>query len=279
MPKFKLNTAHIIVLPFFLSGTIPAIIQSFPITTPQYRQPQRLLFQNNQNSNHLFTKNKRSTKKAQQFATGTSSRHDPKCQPCPPPEDNPDMDRREAAFAMIGSLWSMGIISSSLLSSSPDVANAAFGEDAKMTIPNFVEGMTDRIEKQCLVETLGNRECLVYLDPENQLYQGADNTVLLQRMEKATLALESIPDLVEKKKWTAITGVLIGPMGELSGTMKELGKLTSEDSRKKKLGDIAKAVKGDINAMAAAADRKDGGKILEWQAKATDHLVEFVAAL
>jgi len=50
----------------------------------------------------------------------------------------------------------------------------------------------------------------VYADEANQLYKGADNTVLLARLEKASSALAEIPELVEDKKWSKVTGVLTG---------------------------------------------------------------------
>ena len=53
---------------------------------------------------------------------------------------------------------------------------------AQILIPDVVQGMSDRANKQCLVESLGNRECLVYMDPENQLYKGSDNKLLFERL-------------------------------------------------------------------------------------------------
>ena len=78
------------------------------------------------------------------------------------------LDRREAAFAMLGTIWA----TSTTAFSFPEPASAAYGVDAKIELPNMVENMSNRASKQCLVESLGNRECLVWMDPENKLYQG-----------------------------------------------------------------------------------------------------------
>ena len=43
----------------------------------------------------------------------------------------------------------------------PSRASAVYGADAKIEIPDVIQGMSDRTNKQCLVESLGNRECLV----------------------------------------------------------------------------------------------------------------------
>ena len=61
-----------------------------------------------------------------------------------------------------------------------------------MIFPDIVQGMSDRNTKQCLVESLGNRECLVYQeDEEKLLYKGAGIKVLLERIQIAAQALEN----------------------------------------------------------------------------------------
>lgn len=86
----------------------------------------------------------------------------------------------------------------------PTVANAVYGADAKIELPDIVQGMADRTNKQCLVESLGNRECLVYLDPENQLYKGSDGKLLLQRLGSSTAAMSELPPYIEKKEWNKV---------------------------------------------------------------------------
>ena len=133
-----------------------------------------------------------------------------KCQICP--EDNNELDRKEATFAILGMLWSTTTTvttsitaTTTTLLSNPQKANAAYGQDAKIELPNVMEGMNNRVNNQCLVESIGNRECLVYLDPEKKLYKGAEGAVLVERLEKATAVLAEIPGLVEEKKWSKVS--------------------------------------------------------------------------
>jgi len=192
-----------------------------------------------------------------------------KCSRCPEPNDDDlDMDRREAAFAMLGSFWAM--------TSSPIVANAVYGQDAKIELPNPMEDMSRRTNEQCLVESLGTRQCLVYLDPANKLYQQPDNQVLLERIEKASASLATIPSLANNKKWSQVNGVLTGPLGQLVLTMQALSKLSENSAQ---AINLAKKVKGDIIDIAQASDRKQGDKVLEYHQKATDDLVAFVKSL
>lgn len=192
-----------------------------------------------------------------------------KCARCPEDkdDDSSDLDRREALFAMLGSV---------LATTVPTTAWAMYGEDAKIELPNPVEAISNRVNGQCLVETLGNRECLVYLDPANKLYQGADNAVLLERMEKASQSLALIPALIEQKKWTQVSGVLLGPLGTLVETMNQLTKLSANGS---KAAALAAKTKSDMYDIFQAAERKQGDKALIAHDKATKNLVAFVKAL
>ena len=54
---------------------------------------------------------------------------------------------------------SAGLAFSAVLST-PAIGKAAYGDSAQILIPDVVQGMSDRTNKQCLVESLGNRECL-----------------------------------------------------------------------------------------------------------------------
>ena len=218
------------------------------------------------------------------------SKRRPKCNPCEQYEnsfnnnDNDvELDRREAAFAMMGNLWSRGLLPSALLSSAfttttlfTEPASAIYGTDAKMDLPNIMENMSNRVNKQCLVESLGNRDCLVYMDPDNQLYKGADTEILLSRLETSSMALATIPNLVQEKKWSKVRGVITGPMGSLLSTMNDLSKLSSSPD---KTSDLAKTVKLDLFAISAAVERKNGDLILKYHQSATDNLVAFVNAL
>jgi len=219
---------------------------------------------------------------ARRFANLPAKKEKKKCDPCTNPFDDgsdAELDRREAAFAMVGALWaaSTGGTATSLLF--PESARATAGDLANIQLPNPIEGMTNRATKQCLVESLGNRECLLYADDGAKIYQGADSQVLLDRVKKATLALATIPELIQSKKWSKVTGVMTGPMGELVKTMGQLADLSQTDDAKKAARSKIKAVKNDLYAIAAAVDRKDGANALKGHAAATDDLVAFIKSL
>jgi len=201
-----------------------------------------------------------------------------KCEICP---ESHEVDRREATFAMIGTMWSAGILPSAVIStftaiSSPEAAEAVYGADAKIEVPNVMDNINNRVNQQCLVESLGNRECLVYLDPDNKLYQGAESKILVERLEAATAALALIPALVLEKKWSKIQGILTGPMNPLGVTMDKLSKMSNNEEQCCKL---EKIVKQDLYAIASAVERKQGDQILELQKKATVDLVSYANSL
>lgn len=180
-----------------------------------------------------------------------------------------DESRREAIFAAMGSLWA-----AASLPAFPSAASATAGVDANMAFPDVMAGLNDRNTKQCLVESLGNRECLVYkeTDPDKLLYKGIDSAKLVERIEKATGALARIPPLVETKKWNEVTGILTGPMGELSST---LTLLAGTDAPKTKL---ARKVKEDLFAMGTATTQRQPDVIMRYHAKAIEDLANFLAA-
>jgi len=190
-----------------------------------------------------------------------------RCERCPEPDY--ELGRRELFFSTLGAVLAT-------TSSFPALANAVYGADANIEVPNVVDSLNDRATKQCMVESLGNRECLVYLDPANKLYQGADGQVLLERIEKASVALATVPSLIEERKWSKVVGVLTGPMGTLVGTMDQLTKL-SENGQK--AAELAKKTKTDIIAISQFAERKQGDKALQAHGQATESLVAFVKSL
>eukprot|EP00977_Amphora_coffeiformis_P024963 scaffold17767_cov168-Amphora_coffeaeformis.AAC.1 len=203
------------------------------------------------------------------------------CDPCAKflHEDGEDieLDRREAFFSMLGMAWAVGGLPASLMTTmQPEPAHAIYGTDAKIELPNPIQSMSDRATKQCLVESLGTRECLVYADPNNKLYQGADGKLLLDRVDAASKSLGLLPSLIESKKWSQVTGVLTGPMGELIRTMNQLVELSENQTAAKK---IVAQVKTDLYAISAAVGRKEVASALKSHQAATDHLVAFVKAL
>mmetsp|Transcript_25457 Transcript_25457/g.54988 ORF Transcript_25457/g.54988 Transcript_25457/m.54988 type:complete len:230 (+) Transcript_25457:146-835(+) len=138
----------------------------------------------------------------------------------------------------------------------PAPSNAVYGADAKIELPDIVQGMADRNTKQCLVESLGNRECLVYLDPENQLYKGSDAELLFERLGRSIAALKDVPQYIENKQWNKVQGVLTGPMGTLSSTMNELVKNVEDSGVQNKCKGLSVDIRKDLYAIALAADRK-----------------------
>ena len=200
-----------------------------------------------------------------------------RCGPCPDDDDDDDenlMDRREAAFALLGSLWATTTAATTLM---PSPANAVYGAEPKIELPNMLENMNNRANGQCLVESLGNRECLVWMDPDNKLYQGADTQKLLQKIDTSSVALTKIPELVEAKKWMSVKGIIAGPMGELLATMNLLAPLSTQQPEKS--SSLAKQVKLQIFAISAAADKKDGNGVMKSYQGATEALVAFVRSL
>ena len=156
-------------------------------------------------------------------------------------------------------------------------AFASQGAEAKIEMPNVLQGFQDRATKQCLVESLGNRECLVYAgDDQSRLYQGLNNQVLLDRIESASRALANVPPLIEGKKWSQATGILTGPMGELLRTMIQLVEISENKATAK--AQVQK-FKTDLYALSAAIDRRQGSVALQYHQAATDDLVAFVKAL
>eukprot|EP00980_Cylindrotheca_fusiformis_P019367 scaffold6649_cov65-Cylindrotheca_fusiformis.AAC.4 len=158
-------------------------------------------------------------------------------------------------------------------------ANAEYGVDAKLSFPDVIQGMNDRATKQCLVESLGNRECLVYReDAEKLLYKGADVNILIQRVQTSTDALDKIPTLVEKKQWNAITGILTGSLGELSSSLTMLSKLASNNNNNL-AKEKAQIVKQDLFAMGTATTNKQAEAVLKYQKKALEDLAIFLSSL
>ena len=176
---------------------------------------------------------------------------------CPDPPEDEDLDRREGVFALIGSVWSIttGVTSS---------LSTTYGEDAKIEVPDMLDNMNDRVNQQ------------LYLDSENQLYKGLDIEILLTRLDNSIIALNSLPDLINGKKWSKVTIVLTGPMGMLLSTMKKLVESAEDVDTAMTL---TKKFKDDLYAISAAVERKQVDKALIHQGIAFDDINEFVLAL
>ncbi|KAL7568796.1 hypothetical protein ACA910_007216 [Epithemia clementina (nom. ined.)] len=191
------------------------------------------------------------------------------------------LNRRGLAKQLVFFMSSMSLLSQQQQQS----AWAAPGDEANIQMPNILQGFQDRATKQCLVESLGNRECLVYAgDEQSRLYQkGANNQVLLDRLELASRALANVPPLIDSKKWSQASGILTGPMGELIRTMSDLASASANDSSAVKNDPLklmmVQKFKTDLYALSAALDRRDGATALKYHQAATDDLVAFVKAL
>lgn len=201
--------------------------------------------------------------------------------PCPEPAEDWLLDRRESLFATLGAVWATvtgpAFMAVGLF---PEAAVAEFGADAKIELPNPIKQSIDRAKKQCLVESLGSRECLVYeSDAADKLYQGVDSALLLGRLEAAATALATIPSYVEVKQWSKVSGVLTGPMGELIRTMGQLSQSATSEDNVARSALCIKRVKNDLYAISDAVGRKDGAQVLKFHADATNDLVAFIKAL
>ena len=184
------------------------------------------------------------------------------CQPCEElPDDDIDLSKREAAFAMLGSIWAIGMLPTAL--AFPEVANAAYGAGTNMNFPNPAEGLIIERPKEG------------YVAPIVQ-YQGQDNQRVLERLGKQSDALATIPDLIEDKKWSKVTGVLLGPCGELLQTM---GKLADTSQNAVAARDVMKQTKLDLYAITAAVSKKNVDKATQLTLAVQSDIAAFVKVL
>jgi len=156
-------------------------------------------------------------------------------------------------------------------------AGAIYGADANMMFPDVMQGISDRTNKQCLVESLGNRECLVYLDPDNQLYKGSDGKILFDRLALSVGAMKNIPGYIESKQWSNVESTLTGKMGNLSFTMNELAKLIDDESVKDKCKSLSVDIRNDLYAISGSCSRKQQLDAMRSYDNALLKLEKFVA--
>jgi hypothetical protein len=194
---------------------------------------------------------------------------------------------------MMGTVWA-ATANAMLLPAPPAYGEA--GIDAKMAFPDLIGGLNDRNTKQCLVESLGNRECLVYRGDESLLlYRGANTELLLERLQTAAQSLQAIPSHVEKQEWSKITGILTGPMGQFGATLTSLASAASasastasasaagSNNKNNKNADLAKKnaqkVKNDLFMMGTATTQRQGDVILQYHQAAIKDLDTFLKSL
>lgn len=178
-------------------------------------------------------------------------------EPCQEEEEEDEdglLDRREAAFALLGSLWA----ATTTQFGAPAPAAATVGAEARLAFPDPLQGLADRAGRKCLAESLGNRECLVYAGDGAALYGGADAARLRDRLAAARTALaEQLPKLLAARQWSQVAGLLTGPLGELGRTMGQVAGLLAEPDRRAAAERQGQVVKRDLYAVSAAVDRKD----------------------
>jgi hypothetical protein len=184
------------------------------------------------------------------------------CQPCEElPDDDIDLSKREAVFAMFGSIWAIGMLPTAL--AFPTEANAAYGAGTNMNFPNPAEGLIIERPKEG------------YVAPVVQ-YLGQDNQRVLERLGKQSDALATISDLIEDKKWSKVTGVLLGPCGELLQTM---GKLADTSENAQAARDVMKQTKLDLYAITAAVGKKNVDKATQLTLAVQSDIAAFVKVL
>jgi hypothetical protein len=179
------------------------------------------------------------------------------CRPCEElPDDDIDLSKREAAFALLGGIWAIGMLPTALIF--PTEANAAYGASSNMPAQGII---IDRPKE-------GAKATVQYL--------GQDNQRVLERLGKQSDALATIPDLIEDKKWSKVTGVLLGPCGELLQTM---GKLADTSENAQAARDIMKQTKLDLYAITAAVGKKNVDKATQLTLAVQSDIAGFVKVL
>lgn len=141
----------------------------------------------------------------------------------------------------------------SLLLVSP--AHAAFGDSTNIELPSYIEFL---IEKNTQV------------DPSTFLYKGVDREVQLQRFAAAATRIQSIPDIVQARKWSQVEGTLTGPLGTLIQTMNLVSGSDKEALR------AAAKVKADLLQIGQAAAKKNAEPCIAATESALQSLEAFV---
>jgi hypothetical protein len=162
--------------------------------------------------------------------------------------------RRAFVAGLIGTISSINIVSTTTGTIEP--ANAAYGSSASMELPSYIDFL---IEKSKAID-----------NADSFVYKGADRETQLARLAKAAQRLKEIPAIATEKKWTQVTGILAGPLGELIAQMTQI----SGDSTETKAA--AKKVKADLYVIGAAASKKSEAGCIEGTAAALRDLEVFV---
>ena len=145
-------------------------------------------------------------------------------------------------------------LSTQILSSSPQPANAAYGTSSNIELPNYIDFLIEKNKN---------------IDPTKVLYKGADSETQLKRLLDASNRLNEIPILAREKKWSQVQGVVTGPLGTLLQTMNQLSTVSKD------AGKVASKVKGDILLISQEAGRKNEDGVLRACADAQRDLEAF----
>ena len=107
---------------------------------------------------------------------------------------------------------------------------------------------------------------------DDLLYKGPDVEIQLLKIGTAAARLPEISTLATEKKWSAIQGIITGPLGTLLQNMNNL-------SQTKESKEAAKLVKNDLNEIFAAVGKKDAGAVTKAADRASKDLEKFVNTL
>ena len=144
-----------------------------------------------------------------------------------------------------------------VLSSEPltKKARAAYGDGSNIALPSYIDFL---IEK--------NKQ----IDPSTFLYQGADRDIQIQRIGTAVSKLQTIPGIVQSKKWSQVQGVITGPLGTLISTMNQIGG-TNKDAQR-----IISKVKVDLFSIGQCATTKNESACIAATEATLNDLNDFV---
>lgn len=137
----------------------------------------------------------------------------------------------------------------------PTSACAAYGDSTNIELPSYIDFL---IEK--------NKQA----DPSTFLYQGADRDAQLSRLKTAISYLETLPTVVRSRKWSQVQGVITGPLGTLTTTMRQLSESNQEAQK------AAAKVKLDLFNIGLCSTSKDEAACLAASEAALKDLADFI---
>jgi len=140
------------------------------------------------------------------------------------------------------------LLASTAVALAPSAASAKYGQFAKMD--GSQNGAAGDSDNECLFAMPGTGVCTVFKSSEPTLYASPDVTAATNKLEKATVQLNQLGDLLQQSKWTAIAQVL----GASRDLREAVGFLTLD---KAFATAAAKKVFKDLEGIQLAAQKKD----------------------